>query len=196
MIELNVGKNKPKIIGALFILATISYASGSTIIDPLLGKPVDITTSLIAGSLLELINIIAVVCIGYLLFSVLKRHSPTISLIYLGTRILEATFLLLSILSIFLFSTFWYHSTFQIAMIFLGLGSLPFCYLLYTKKLIPQWLSIIGIAGYIMLFLWGSLELFGYTTSTLLFTPGALFEILFPIWLIIKGFNSSPEYSA
>jgi hypothetical protein len=72
-------------------------------------------------------------------------------------------------------------------MIILGLGSLPFCYLLYQSRAIPRWLSVVGFIGYAALLAWGALEVSGYSVGYTLFIPGALFEILFPLWIIVKG---------
>ncbi len=80
---------------------------------------------------------------------------------------------------------------FQIAMIALGLGSIPFCYLLYRSRLIPRLLAVLGLIGYAALLIGSSLELFGLNLYMIQFAPGALFELIFPIWLIVKGFNSS-----
>ena len=74
-------------------------------------------------------------------------------------------------------------------MIALGLGSLPFCYLLYKSRLIPRWLSGLGFIGYVALLTSALLEVFGYSAGMTLYLPGALFELIFPIWLIAKGFN-------
>jgi Domain of unknown function (DUF4386) len=80
---------------------------------------------------------------------------------------------------------------FQVAMIALGLGSMPFCYLLYKTKLIPRYISVLGLIGYATLLTAALLEVFGYSTGLVLYLPGALFEIVFPVWLIVKGFNLS-----
>jgi hypothetical protein len=37
----------------------------------------------------------------------------------------------------------------------------------------------------------GCLGVFGIDIGMILYFPGAIFEIIFPIWLIIKGFNLS-----
>lgn len=189
--KVNSNKNTARIVGVLFIVATIAYASGSAMIEPLLGNSGGIAISLIIGSLLEFIDVIAVIGIGVLLFPILKNYSIPIAWIYLGTRIFEAAFLLVSIASIFLATALWYEHAFQIAMLGLGLGSLPFCYLLYQSKLIPRSISVVGFIGYISLTAYALLEIFGTSAGVILFIPGALFEIIFPIWLIVKGFNPS-----
>jgi hypothetical protein len=181
---------RARIVGALFIIATIAYASGATIIEPLLGKS-DGVNALSIGAFLELIDVIAVIGIGVLLFPILKSHNARIAQTYLGTRLFEAGFLAVSIVSAFLASVLWYENAFQIAMTILGLGSLPFCYLLYTAKLAPKLMSLLGFVGYVALFSWGLLEITNMGAPTTLFIPGALFEIAFPLWLIAKGFNKA-----
>ena len=76
-------------------------------------------------------------------------------------------------------------------MTILGFGSLPFCYLLYATKLAPKLMSLLGFVGYVALFSWGLLEITNMGAPTILFIPGALFEIAFPLWLIAKGFNKA-----
>lgn len=171
-------------IGVLFLVATIAYGSGYAMV----------TNRPIVGSFLEFVDVIAVIGIGALFFSILKRYSTPIAWMYLATRILEAALLSVSIASIFFASALLYERAFEIAMLILGLGSLPFVYLLYRSRLIPQAISVLGFIGYAALLLWALLELSGYTTGFVLFAPGALFEILFPIWLIVKGFNPSATF--
>jgi Domain of unknown function (DUF4386) len=87
---------------------------------------------------------------------------------------------------------FW---AYQIAMLVLGIGSLMFCYVLYQSKLIPRFLSAWGFVGYAALAMGALLELFGLKVGLLYSIPGGLFELIFPIWLIVKGFNSSATTS-
>src|SRR3712207_771177 len=76
-------------------------------------------------------------------------------------------------------------------MIALGLGSLPFCYLLYRARLVPRWMSVLGLVGYAALVAGSSLELFGNDLAMIHYLPGALFELVLPVWLIVRGFDSS-----
>jgi len=57
----------------------------------------------------------------------------------------------------------------------------------FTKYL----LSVFGIIGYISLLLHVVLNIIGYEIGMILFAPGAVFEIIFPLNLIINGFNDS-----
>jgi Domain of unknown function (DUF4386) len=75
-------------------------------------------------------------------------------------------------------------------MVALGLGSLPFCYLLYRSKLLPKIAAIWGNIGYAIFLTGAILEMLGFSVGTMLSIPGGLFEIFSGIWLFVKGFNS------
>jgi len=92
---------------------------------------------------------------------------------------------------------------FKMVAIFTGLGGLMFSYLLYQSVLVPRFISIWGLIGYGMLLSAVMLEVFGFDNfsftvffpGTIFYLPGGLFEILLPIWLFAKGFNSSATAS-
>jgi hypothetical protein len=187
------------VVGVLFFAATISYGVGNALIASALDASDDLSNPNIAqilvGVLLEFINSAAVVGIGVLLFPILRRYSEGMALGYAGSRIIESVLLLVGALSALLLLTLsWYDLAFQMAMIVLGAGSLLLCYILYKVKLVPRAISVLGFVGYIAIFAYGWLEIFGLNIGLVLFIPGAIFEIVFPLWLIIKGFNE-PEVS-
>jgi hypothetical protein len=76
--------------------------------------------------------------------------------------------------------------------LFLGIGSLFLLYVFLIARLIPRILSIIGFAGYSCLLASVILGMFGIDTGFILFIPGAIFEVAFPVWLFVKGFNTGP----
>jgi len=214
-------KKTARIVGALFIFATITYMIG----NGLIGSIVDASDYLInvypnraqviTGILLELINSAAVVGIAVMLFPILKKHNETIALGYVGFRVIESAILVVGVIGPLLLITLsqayikadapdasYFQSlgtlaidghdvAFQMAMIVLSIGSLMFCYLLFQSKLTPKFISVLGLIGYASLLTSALLEIFGTNTGMTLFLPGALFEIILPIWLIVKGFNSS-----
>jgi len=166
------------------------------------------------GTILQLVNDIAVVSIGVLFFPILAKHNKTIAFAYLSSRIIEGVLLLVSSVSllsiiplsdeylknaqvdVYTFETFGLllkearYKAFQFAMITLSLGSLFLCYLLYKTKLIPRILSILGVIGYSLLLIKMISEILDYSFGgEILYLPGALFEIFMPLWLIIKGFT-------
>jgi hypothetical protein len=49
----------------------------------------------------------------------------------------------------------------------------------------------LGLIGYPLLATEVLIEMFGYDEIFILVLPLTLFEVIFPIWLFVKGFNSS-----
>ena len=73
----------------------------------------------------------------------------------------------------------------------LSLGGLIFYYLFYQSKLIPRWLSVWGLLGAALSFATYLLQFFSINLTEFLFLPIAVQEMVFAVWLIVKGFNSS-----
>jgi hypothetical protein len=72
-----------------------------------------------------------------------------------------------------------------------GLTALILNQILYQSKLIPRWLSGWGLLGAILIVAGGLAEPFGFSQRMLLAVPIALQEMVFAVWLFIKGFNAS-----
>ncbi len=208
-------------VGLLFLTATVAYIAGNGLLASILNAPDYLAnvylnrTQVVIGVLLEFIDTAAVVGIGIMLFPIVRKHSEAIALGYVSSRILECAFLVvggLSSLSLITLSQKYgqagtqdasyfqtlgtmtmseSHLAYQIAMIALGLGSVMFCYLLYKSKLIPRLLAVWGLVGYGALLTGGFLEILGLKVGLALSVPGGLFEIVFPLWLIFRGFSSS-----
>ena len=84
------------------------------------------------------------------------------------------------------------------------LGQSVFCvgaamlyYLLYQSKRVPRWLSVWGLIGAPLMLVAGFLVLVdgdpNTPLSTALYAPLALQEMVFAVWLIVKGFNPSTK---
>jgi hypothetical protein len=71
-----------------------------------------------------------------------------------------------------------------------GLGALIFYYTLYQSELIPQWLSVWGLIGAILMLAMGFLRMFGHPVIYLAI-PIILNELVLAVWLMVMGFNSS-----
>jgi len=137
-----------------------------------------------------------------LLFPILKKHNEWAASGYVASRVIESVLLLTASACVLIPVINSETSAgingafmglrevlFQLAMISLGMGSVLFCGILLSSRLTPRFLSVLGIIGYIALFISGWLELFSPSQlSVILFIPGALFELAFPVWLFIKGF--------
>ncbi len=210
-----------RIIGVLFLAATATYMAGTGLIDTVLRTPDYLLhvypnrIQVIVGVLLQFVNCTAVASIGVLLFPIVKKHSEPVALGYLVTRILECTFLAvggIGTLALVALSqetlqagasdaayslplgnllVTGSHMAYLVGMGVLGLGSLPLCYVLYRSRLIPRSLALLGLIGYAALLIGSLLEIFGFDLNLVHYLPGGLFELILPIWLIGKGFNSS-----
>ncbi|MCB1178793.1 MAG: DUF4386 domain-containing protein [Leptospiraceae bacterium] len=206
-----------KLIGLFFILAFFFYGIGNYLVENVvyasgfnLNSP-KYKDQILNGSFLMLLNSLCVAGIGILAYPILNKYNNSIANTYFITRIIEAIFLTLGIISLFLMSysteffnlnlsleilsilpkifyKFNYYS-YNIAMFFLGAGSLSFCYLLFSNKLIPGFLSIWGLIGYLIFSIGCVLEIYGFEVGTTFAIPGGLFELVFGFWLIFKGFN-------
>ena len=80
-----------------------------------------------------------------------------------------------------------------------AVGAVMLYYLLYVSRRVPRWLSVWGLVG-TPLFLVATLSLVftgdaNSTVSTVLYVPLAVQEMVFALWLIVKGFRSSPAAS-
>jgi hypothetical protein len=152
-------------------------------------------TQLITGVLLEIYCGIAVAGIGILMFPILRMFNKNLALGYTIFRIIECAVIIIGgTYLLFLLKLMWKYEL--IIFICTGLGGLIFTYLLYISKLIPRFLSVLGIIGYTMLLLGVMLNMLGYVNinagaGMLLYLPGGLFELFLPLWLFVKGFNPS-----
>lgn len=204
-----------------------SMIGSAGFIEPVINAPdylVNINPNksrLITGILLQLICAVAVVGIAVLLLPILKKQNRYIAFGYLGFRIIESAIIFVSAISLLLLLTlsqeyvkagtpgissfqtlgslavaghFW---AFQMVIIVCGVAGLMFCYALYQARLIPRFISILGIIGYSLSLIAPLLDMYGiidtlHGPGLIMYIPGSIFEIiLLPVWLIVKGFNSS-----
>jgi len=223
---MNSNKKTARIVGVLFIIATVASSIGFFVFSgSILEEPLNLInvsankTQVIIGELLLLINCAAVIVIPVMLFPIFKKHNEALALGYLGSRIIESVILIvgtISLLSLLTLSQeyvagapdashFQALGTLLLAaydwalllgvMIVFGLSALILNYILYQSKLIPRWLSGWGLVGATLLLAAGLLGMFGLshtsTISSFLALPIALHEMVFAVWLIVKGFNPS-----
>ena len=183
------------IVGLLFLVSTLTFMIGSNLIRSFLIDVSQNKSPLFLGVILEIICGVAVVGIGVLMFPILKLFNKRLALGYVIFRIIECTIIFVGgIYLLSLLEFMWKYE--MIIFVFTALGGLIFSYLLYLSKLVPRYLSGLGIIGYLMLFLGVVLDMFSIFNindgaGMLIYLPGGLFELFLPIWLFIKGFNSS-----
>ena len=177
---------------------------------------------LIIGMMFELIAAVSAFGTAVMIFPILKKHVESLALGYVGLRIIENVFYVIGATSLLImltvsqgyivggFNASYYQpfGTFLLALyhwpiligtlIFAGLGGLTLNYVLYQSKLVPRWLSAWGFIGAALIVVYGLIGIFslttGFSTFSVLAFPIAVQEMVFAVWLIIKGFN--PEVIA
>jgi hypothetical protein len=173
-------------------------------------------TQALIGVLIELVWALAVVGIVVTLSPALRRHNEASALGFYSLRFIEAictvigSIILLVLLALSLefvqagAPDASYHQTagdlllaardgaFVIGSGFVwSLSALLLNYVLWRSRLIPRWLSGWGLVGAILSFVTYFSQFFGINLPDLLFYPIAVQEMVFAVWLIVKGLNGS-----
>jgi hypothetical protein len=84
---------------------------------------------------------------------------------------------------------------YDLGMITVGFAGLMLNYVFYRARLLPRILGAWGLVGYAVILGGSVLELMGFNLSLIHTIPGGLWELFMGVWLIAKGFNSSPAPS-
>lgn len=136
-------------------------------------------------------NSVAVITIGLLVRPVIATTAPRSGQVYLAARVAEGLLLATSAMAIpgsILGLTVSSDAFYQLGMIALGLGSLPMCFWLIRSNIVPPILGALGIVGYLCLFAAMIASASGFeTVSMALLLPGAVFEIMFGLILVLRG---------
>jgi len=173
--------HKARTIGSFFLLAFLAYGFGRHLFES------ESYSEKYIGAVLIITNSIVVLFIGILFRKTLRQHNVLVGNIYLFTRVFESIALASIVLNLIPTVLISDDYGYFLAMLILGLGSIPMCLILYKQKLSPSWLAIWGITGYAIFSFGFLMELFGREWSMYLLLLGGLWEITFAIWLIIKG---------
>ena len=211
-------------VGAFFLIAmAASLVGGVAFIEPFLSAADFLSAvsenqnQVITGVFLELINGLAVLGIGVLMFPVLKQFNETIAVGYLGFRIIESVFcclIVVSPLSLIALSQAYSQAGaaeaagFQAAgalsiaeragvaglliPVFLGLGALLFYSALFQSRLLPRFISVWGFIAAVLILALNFMITTGIemgNVAMIFALPIITNEIFLGIWLIAKGFN-------
>lgn len=168
------------------------------------------------GVLLEFTMAVAVASIPIVMYPLLKRINQSMALGYVAGRLVEGIMFtigaicMLSLLSLskgavqtFAVDNVWTQLSLTLlsirsaesifAQFSFSLGSLMFYYVLYRSQLIPKWLAGWSLIGAIMFLASAFLVIFGLDSGSTLYmalnAPGGLGEMVFAVYLILKGFN-------
>jgi|SRR5579872_371403 len=208
-----------RLIGALFLLGFLSYGVGFALVTSVTGSPDFLATIsahqtiLVFGAFLMLLNSVVDVGKGVLFFPILEHHGKRTALAYLAAMIVEVVLLAVGVLSLLMIIPIaqqgvdagqagagWSKAlgslavqsnamSYQIAEMSLGFGAIFLCALLYHTRLIPRFLAMWGVIGYVILAIGAIAEIFGTHIGLVLSIPGGLFELALGFWLLIKGFQ-------
>ncbi|HCM76297.1 MAG TPA: DUF4386 domain-containing protein [Cytophagales bacterium] len=223
MTTLDANRKTSLVAGILYLFTFVSIPTLSLYIpihDPnyILGPGPD--TNVIIGNILEII--VALACIGsaVTLYPILKKQNEGAALGLVGARVLEAGAIFVGVMFLLTVVTLrqtgagaealitsrtlvtMYDRMFLISQSFMpAINDLLLGFLLYHSRLVPRWLSIIGIIGGPVLITGDVLVLLDCIgqrdPSTALFSvPVALFELALGIYLTFKGFKPASIISS
>ena len=215
------------LIGVLFILAAVTAIIGLALYQPILNDADYIVkasaneTQVIWGAFCELILAFSVIGIAVMMYPILNKENESIAIGYVCFRLLEATIIIIGIIS--LLSVVTLNQEFTKAVnpnvisfltagkllitlhnwtflfgpnLALGPGTLMMSFVLYKSKLVPRFIYILGLIGGPLIFSCAVLVMFGVFLQisiwgVLLAIPVFAYEMTLAVWLIVKGFNSS-----
>tara|TARA_B100000809_G_scaffold162008_2_gene159327 strand:+ start:4911 stop:5591 length:681 start_codon:yes stop_codon:yes gene_type:complete len=172
------------------------------------------SNEIIISTLLLFLSGIASVVIAAILLPIFKKYSITLAFLYLAFSIVGFIAISIdniSVLSILELSQEYTKNGTDNSGIFETLGNVFYkkhwwthylsllisCfpvfilyYTLYVSKLIPKFISIIGIIAVILMFVEILFSIFGNSISMNMLLPIGLIQLILPLWLIFKGLNS------
>ena len=83
------------------------------------------------------------------------------------------------------------ESALDVILVLVGFGGAAFCYLFFASRLVPGALALWGVLTYVSMVILGGLGILWPTLpspiTSVLFAQGALFELLFGVWLTFKA---------
>ncbi len=216
-----------RVTGVLFVITFITsippfvFLYVPVVDDPryILGGGAD--NRVLTGAFLELLLIIANIGTAVVHYPILKRQNEILALGYVTARVVECAFIAVGILSLLTVVTLRQEATagadaaslvavgeslvalhdwtFRLGPgFFVGVGNgLILGYLMYTSRLVPRGMAMLGLIGGPLIIASGVAVLFGVIEAggvwQLIATIPEFFWELFVlgIWLIVRGFNPS-----
>ena len=185
------------LVGVLFLLATATFAAGSSFITSYFAGAGGQASTLLAGVLLEAISAVAVAGIGVAMWPILKRYNVGLAHGYRALRIGEGLMIIAA--GVYMLNTkneFFRYDAF--IYMFTASAGLIFSYLLYVSGLTPRFLALLGLVGYTTLAIGIPVTLMSTVQldegwGLIFVAAGAVFEFVVPLLLIIKGFSTPKE---
>lgn len=172
----------PRAIGALFLSAFVLFGAGSAL------------GSSPWGLVLIVVNSVAVATIGVLFHDLVHANHPRAASAYLIARGSEAVVLAIGGLLVRLKALpVGSGVALDVAMVGLGVGSVPLFHMLGAERRLPRLLALWGVVGYIALTVGSLLDLGGWPVALWFSVPGGIFELVFGTWLLTGGLHPRKE---
>jgi hypothetical protein len=212
------------VAGVLFLVTEVAAIAGKLLYGPVqdagdyvVGDGADAQVAL--AGLLEIVLVVAIIGTGVVLYPVLRRQSPALALGYAMGRLLEGAVITVGVVAALSVVTLRQEGagadpaslvpaaralgavhdwTFALGPNFiLGVNSLVLAYLMYTSRLVPRVIAVLGLVGGPLVCVSGVAVMFGLwdaelsTQSLLMALPVFAWEVSLAVFLIVKGFRSS-----
>lgn len=184
---LNISASEPQwLIGTLLILLMgFPLSMIPVLLYPLFKKHNEVLVlgAVLFRSVLEMVCYLFMALGQFLLLSVSQVHAAT------GAGVAQA------LGSLLISANNW--SSLLLGLVF-SIGGAMIYVLFYQTRLVPRWLSGWGIIGAVLYFvahldgIFGAQQVLSFNSGPgILMAPLALQEMVFAVWMIVKGFNSS-----
>ncbi|MDQ1002622.1 hypothetical protein QFZ28_003022 [Neobacillus niacini] len=179
------------------------------------------SNQVILGAVMELILVVSAIGTATTMFPLLRQYNETIALWHVCFRFLEAIIITVGVISVLSLLTLSqefvaagapdsssFHSsgiilkaihdwTFMLGPLFmLGINTVMYSYIFYKTKLVPRFISILGMTGATCVFICSLFVMFGVFPQisfwgAVLAVPVAANEMILAVWLLVKGFNEN-----
>lgn len=229
MKEMKSNRNSAIAAGVLYIIAAVAAIIGRILYGSILtdseyiikGTPHE--SQILWGAFFEILTAFAVIGTPIALFPVLKKYNLSMAIASVSFRLLEATMIIIGILSLLTIVTMSHaytsevnpdHASYLIAgksllafshwtftfgpNIALGPSTFMIGYMLFRSRMVPRIIGVMGMIGGPLILTCGVLVMFGVFPQVslwggLLAVPVFLYEMSLAIRLLTKGFNAGEK---
>jgi hypothetical protein len=219
---MSLDQKRARWFGVLYLITFVTSIPALALYEPALRDPVGYiaggghNTKILLGVLLELLLIIANIGTAVVIFPIMRRQFPELSLGYVTARLFESSSILVGIVAMLGIVTLQRESAgasegtiaYTLAAIkdwtfLLGPGwvvgwgnGLILGYLMYRSQLVPRAWTYLGLVGGPLIIISGTIVLFGGNPASSALKgpaaiPEALWELFLGVYCTIWGFRKS-----
>jgi hypothetical protein len=216
------------VAGILYLITIVASIPALVLKGPVLNN-IDFilgngsTTRVVWAGFLDVVAALACIGTAVVLYPVAKRQSEVAALGFVAARVLEATIIVIGVVSLLSIVTVRQDLTGAAGVdtasllttgrsllavhdwtFLLGPGLVPginaLClgFVMYRSRLVPRIIPIVGLIGAPILFASATATIVGIydqvsPLSAIAAVPVGLWELSLGVWLVLKGFNASPS---